>query len=91
MSPPLPRNKHRLRAPRESHLSPLLTHAVSPPSLKQEGRKKGREFADEYFRVLPKALTSVSRSSDAKLRTCAKRLVDIWDERKVGTIDVKES
>ncbi|GIL93680.1 hypothetical protein Vretifemale_21089 [Volvox reticuliferus] len=49
----------------------------------QEGRKKGREFADEFFRVLPKALASVSRSSDAKLRNSAKRLVDIWDERKV--------
>ncbi|EFJ41822.1 hypothetical protein VOLCADRAFT_98220 [Volvox carteri f. nagariensis] len=56
----------------------------------QEGRKKGREFADEFFRVLPKALASVSRSSDAKLRNSAKRLVDIWDERKVfGSAQVR--
>ena len=54
------------------------------PRTPQEGRKKGREFADEFFRVLPKACAGAARSSDAKLRSSARRLVDIWDERKVG-------
>lgn len=70
------------------HFSPPTHPTTSMPTLHltcaQEGRKKGREFADEFFRVLPKALAAAGRSSDTKLRTSAKRLVDIWDERKVG-------
>lgn len=34
--------------------------------------------------MLPRTLAAVARSSDEKLRRAGSRLVDIWDERKVG-------
>lgn len=56
----------------------------------QESRKKGREYMDEFFKALPRVLVAAARSPDEKLRTSGKRLLDIWDERKIfGTAHIK--
>lgn len=49
----------------------------------QEGRKKGREFVDEYVKVLPKAMASLSKQGDKKCREAMLRMISIWDERRI--------
>lgn len=49
----------------------------------QNSRKKGPEYVDAFFRVLPKALRHVVKYGDAKAAKCAARLVEIWKERRV--------
>lgn len=49
----------------------------------QEGRKKGREFVDEYIKVLPKAMASLSKQGDKKCREAMSRMISIWDERRI--------
>jgi regulator of Ty1 transposition protein 103 len=49
----------------------------------QESRKKGRDFMEEFYRALPKCLVVGMRSSDERVHTAARRLVTIWDERKI--------
>lgn len=56
----------------------------------QEGRKKGMGFCEEYFKVLPKALSFVSKQGDEKMKKAAGRLVTVWEERRVfGTKHIK--
>lgn len=68
---------HRKDATRQVAFLYLANHIL------QESKKKGREYMDEFFRVLPRVLATSARSPDEKVRTSGKRLLDIWDERKI--------
>ncbi|GMP98109.1 hypothetical protein CsSME_00046121 [Camellia sinensis var. sinensis] len=49
----------------------------------QNSRRKGSEFVNEFWKVLPAALKNVYESDDDHGKKAACRLVDIWEERKV--------
>ncbi|XP_042003446.1 regulation of nuclear pre-mRNA domain-containing protein 1A-like isoform X1 [Salvia splendens] len=49
----------------------------------QNSRRKGSEFVNEFWKVLPTALKIVYESTNENCRKVAFRLVDIWEERKV--------
>ncbi|CAL0321626.1 unnamed protein product [Lupinus luteus] len=48
----------------------------------QNSRRKGSEFVNEFWKVLPAALRHVNENDEHGKKVVA-RLVDIWDERKV--------
>uniref|UniRef100_A0A803MXZ7 CID domain-containing protein n=1 Tax=Chenopodium quinoa TaxID=63459 RepID=A0A803MXZ7_CHEQI len=49
----------------------------------QNSRRKGNEFVNEFWKVLPAALKLVYDNGDESGKKAANRLVDIWEERKV--------
>lgn len=49
----------------------------------QNSRRKGSEFVNEFWKVLPGALKQVYDHGDEGGKKAATRLVDIWEERKV--------
>ncbi|KAK2970847.1 hypothetical protein RJ640_016643, partial [Escallonia rubra] len=49
----------------------------------QNSRRKGSEFVNEFWKVLPSALKQVYGNGDENGKKAATRLVDIWEERKV--------
>ncbi|KAA8519020.1 hypothetical protein F0562_016206 [Nyssa sinensis] len=49
----------------------------------QNSRRKGSEFVNEFWKVLPAALKHVYENGDENGKKAASRLVDIWEERKV--------
>ncbi|KAI3437035.1 hypothetical protein J3R85_005765 [Psidium guajava] len=49
----------------------------------QNSRRKGSEFVNEFWKVLPAALKHVYGNGDEHGKKVVTRLVDIWDERKV--------
>ncbi|KAL8460127.1 hypothetical protein ACS0TY_031875 [Phlomoides rotata] len=49
----------------------------------QNSRRKGSEFVNEFWKVLPAALKVVYDSGNENCRKVASRLVEIWEERKV--------
>uniref|UniRef100_A0A5B6Z3U9 Putative regulation of nuclear pre-mRNA domain-containing protein 1B-like n=1 Tax=Davidia involucrata TaxID=16924 RepID=A0A5B6Z3U9_DAVIN len=49
----------------------------------QNSRRKGSEFVNEFWKVLPAALKHVYENGDEHGKKAASRLVDIWEERKV--------
>ncbi|KAI3898046.1 hypothetical protein MKX03_006737 [Papaver bracteatum] len=49
----------------------------------QNGKRKGSEYVNEFWRVLPAAVKEVLENGDENGRKAATRLVGIWDERKV--------
>ncbi|GFP82094.1 regulation of nuclear pre-mRNA domain-containing protein 1b [Phtheirospermum japonicum] len=49
----------------------------------QISRRKGGEFVNEFWKVLPTALKGVYDSGEENCRNVAFRLVNIWAERKV--------
>ncbi|XP_047332344.1 regulation of nuclear pre-mRNA domain-containing protein 1B-like [Impatiens glandulifera] len=49
----------------------------------QNSRRKGNEFVNEFWKVLPAALRNVFHSADNNGKKAATRLMDIWEERKV--------
>lgn len=49
----------------------------------QNSRRKGSEFVNEFWKVLPSALKNVYGTGDEHGKKAASRLVDIWEERKV--------
>ncbi|KAG9458505.1 hypothetical protein H6P81_003013 [Aristolochia fimbriata] len=49
----------------------------------QNSRRKGSEFVNEFWKVLPKVLKDVVQNGDDHVKSVVARLVDIWDERKV--------
>ncbi|GLT87542.1 hypothetical protein SLE2022_056210 [Rubroshorea leprosula] len=49
----------------------------------QNSRRKGSEFVNEFWKVLPAALKHVYESGDEYGKKAVTRLVDIWEERKV--------
>ncbi|KAK4851004.1 hypothetical protein QYF36_011728 [Acer negundo] len=49
----------------------------------QNSRRKGSEFVNEFWKVLPGALKRVYDNGDEQGKKAVTRLVDIWEERKV--------
>ncbi|KAH9771047.1 CID domain-containing protein [Citrus sinensis] len=49
----------------------------------QNSRRKGSEFVNEFWKVLPAALKHVYDNGDEYGKKAVTRLVDIWEERKV--------
>ncbi|GAQ80279.1 hypothetical protein KFL_000500320 [Klebsormidium nitens] len=49
----------------------------------QNSRKKGPEFVNEFWTVLPPLLTDKKNNGDQALQQAVARLAKIWDERKV--------
>lgn len=49
----------------------------------QNSRKKGKEFASEFLKVIPKALKSLWADGNEKVNRAVLRLVGIWEERRV--------
>ncbi|XP_059668235.1 uncharacterized protein LOC132313474 [Cornus florida] len=49
----------------------------------QNSRRKGNEFVNEFWKVLPAALKNVYENGDESGKKAASRLVGIWEERKV--------
>jgi hypothetical protein len=51
----------------------------------QEGRKKGREWGDEFARVMQQAIKDISRTTNDKVRSSVARTIKVWEERRVFT------
>ncbi|RRT57595.1 hypothetical protein B296_00047157 [Ensete ventricosum] len=66
-------------SPREQRVSFLYL----ANDILQNSRRKGLEFINEFWKVLPDALTDVFGNGDDFGRKTVVRLVDIWEERKV--------
>ncbi|XP_068667440.1 uncharacterized protein [Aristolochia californica] len=66
-------------SPREQRVSFLYL----ANDILQNSRRKGSEFAGEFWKVLPDALSDVIENGDDFGRNAAFRLIDIWEERKV--------
>lgn len=49
----------------------------------QNSRRKGSEFVNEFWKVLPAALKHVHDNGDEHGKKVLFRLIDIWEERKV--------
>ncbi|GAV57480.1 CTD_bind domain-containing protein [Cephalotus follicularis] len=49
----------------------------------QNSRRKGSEFVNEFWKVLPASLKHVYENGDEHGKKAVTRLVDIWEERKV--------
>lgn len=49
----------------------------------QNSRKKGREFAEAFVLVVPKALKTLWSEGDQKINRAVLRLVGVWEERRV--------
>ncbi|XP_009771164.1 uncharacterized protein [Nicotiana sylvestris] len=49
----------------------------------QNSRRKGSEFVNEFWKVLPTSVKHVYESGDENAKKAASRLVNIWEERKV--------
>ncbi|KAK9050019.1 hypothetical protein SSX86_031012 [Deinandra increscens subsp. villosa] len=49
----------------------------------QNSRRKGSEFVNEFWKVMPSALKHVNEHGDDNGKRAASRLVGIWDERRV--------
>jgi len=49
----------------------------------QTSRKDGREFPEEFYKYLPKVLVHLNEGKDEKVKQSVRRLLKIWDERKV--------
>ncbi|MQM22219.1 hypothetical protein Taro_055269 [Colocasia esculenta] len=49
----------------------------------QNSRRKGNEFAIEFWKVLPAALKDVAEQGDERGKSVVSRLVGIWEERRV--------
>ncbi|WOL04392.1 hypothetical protein Cni_G13113 [Canna indica] len=66
-------------SPREQRISFLYL----ANDILQNSRRKGLEFINEFWKVLPNALIDVFGNGGDSGRTTVLRLVDIWEERKV--------
>ncbi|KAJ3677325.1 hypothetical protein LUZ60_003049 [Juncus effusus] len=49
----------------------------------QNSKKNGKEFVEEFWKVLPAALREMTQHGDERAKTVVSRLVDIWEERRV--------
>ncbi|KAJ6844824.1 regulation of nuclear pre-mRNA domain-containing protein 1B [Iris pallida] len=71
---------------RQFHCSPRdqrVSFLYLANDILQNSRRKGLEFIDEFWKVLPDALNDVVQNGDELGRKAALRLVDIWEDRKV--------
>jgi len=49
----------------------------------QNSRKKGPEFVDEFYKVMPRAFKHLSKRADEKDKASLMKLIKVWEERKV--------
>eukprot|EP00240_Pyramimonas_obovata_P004057 CAMPEP_0118925972 /NCGR_PEP_ID=MMETSP1169-20130426/3769_1 /TAXON_ID=36882 /ORGANISM="Pyramimonas obovata, Strain CCMP722" /LENGTH=347 /DNA_ID=CAMNT_0006867423 /DNA_START=222 /DNA_END=1262 /DNA_ORIENTATION=- len=49
----------------------------------QNSRKKGPEFVDEFFKVMPRAFKHLSKQADEKVKASLMKLIKVWEDRKV--------
>lgn len=71
---------------RQFHCSPReqrLAFLYLANDILQNSRRKGSEFVNEFWKVLPDALHVVLENGDKSERNAALRLINIWEERKV--------
>uniref|UniRef100_A0A1J3IU83 Regulation of nuclear pre-mRNA domain-containing protein 1B n=1 Tax=Noccaea caerulescens TaxID=107243 RepID=A0A1J3IU83_NOCCA len=71
---------------RQFHCSPReqrLAYLYLANDILQNSRRRGSEFVGEFWKVLPDALRDVIENGDDFGRKSARRLVNIWEERKV--------
>lgn len=68
------------RAPPERRLALLY---LANHVLQESRKKKGREFGDEFSKVMAKAVRELLRSGDSKARSAVARVVGVWEERRV--------
>ncbi|XP_031271518.1 regulation of nuclear pre-mRNA domain-containing protein 1B-like isoform X1 [Pistacia vera] len=71
---------------RQFHCSPReqrLAFLYLANDILQNSRRKGSEFVGEFWKVLPDALRDVMDNGDEFGRNAARRLINIWEERKV--------
>ncbi|XP_044503314.1 regulation of nuclear pre-mRNA domain-containing protein 1B [Mangifera indica] len=71
---------------RQFHCSPCeqrLAFLYLANDILQNSRRKGSEFVGEFWKVLPDALRDVMDNGDEFGRNAARRLINIWEERKV--------
>ncbi|PIN20922.1 Regulator of nuclear mRNA [Handroanthus impetiginosus] len=66
-------------APRQQRVSFLYL----ANDILQNSRRKGSEFVNEFWKVLPASVKDVYDSGEENCRKVATRLVNIWEERKV--------
>lgn len=66
-------------AQREQHVSFMYL----ANDILQNSRRKGNEFVNEFWKVMPSALKHVNEHGDENGKKAASRLVGIWDERRV--------
>ncbi|ESQ32784.1 hypothetical protein EUTSA_v10004010mg [Eutrema salsugineum] len=71
---------------RQFHCSPReqrLAYLYLANDILQNSRRRGSEFVGEFWKVLPEALRDVIENGDEFGKKSARRLVNIWEERKV--------
>lgn len=71
---------------RQFHCSPReqrLAFLYLANDILQNSRRKGSEFVGEFWKVLPDALRDVTENGDEFAKNAARRLIGIWEERKV--------
>ncbi|GAA0141767.1 kinase inhibitor [Lithospermum erythrorhizon] len=71
---------------RQFHCSPReqrLAYLYLANDILQNSRRKGSEFVAEFWKVLPDALRDVIENGDEFAKNSARRLINIWDDRKV--------
>ncbi|KAG9130300.1 hypothetical protein Leryth_004205 [Lithospermum erythrorhizon] len=71
---------------RQFHCSPheqRLAYLYLANDILQNSRRKGSEFVAEFWNVLPDALCDVIKNGDEFGRNSARRLINIWGDRKV--------
>lgn len=49
----------------------------------QNSKRKGNEFVNEFWKILPAALKNVLEKGDDHGKNAISRLVDIWEQRRV--------
>ncbi|XP_047322084.1 regulation of nuclear pre-mRNA domain-containing protein 1B isoform X1 [Impatiens glandulifera] len=49
----------------------------------QNSKRKGNEFVNEFWKILPSALKNVLEKGDDQGKNVISRLVDIWEQRRV--------
>lgn len=65
--------------PKEKHV-PFMYLAND---ILQNSKRKGNEYVNEFWKILPSAVKSVSNSGDDYTMDIVRRLVDIWEQRKI--------
>ncbi|CAN8253739.1 unnamed protein product [Cochlearia groenlandica] len=71
---------------RQFHCAPheqRLAYLYLANDILLNSRRRGSEFVGEFWKVLPEALRDVIENGDDFARKSARRLVNIWEDRKV--------